>query len=117
MNNEKIVDLINDAEEVLARSKAMFLENKSIYGQLSLAKTLINEAELLLKENTGAITESAHFANTKLGEVPLQADSSETGSVRQNEQTNEVNDIPEDCQSKLDGICNLPINSCKQCSH
>jgi hypothetical protein len=60
----------------------------------------IYEAELLLCKDTGAITETAHFANTMLGEVPPEvecstinaaaAGSSETLAVRQNEQTKEV---------------------------
>jgi hypothetical protein len=60
----------------------------------------IQKARLLLKTDTGASTESAHFANTMLGECAANDQSSNneqlagalgaTRSVRQNEQTREV---------------------------
>jgi len=72
----------------------------TIYTQLNqILFHIVNDLENLQK-HTGAITESAHFANTMLGEVPQvghsnnsersQADSSETSVVGQNEQTKEV---------------------------
>jgi hypothetical protein len=69
-------------------------------GKIHRLRQCITEAELLLCSDTGAITETAHFANTMLGEVPPEverpniddaaAGSSETLAVRQNEQTKEV---------------------------
>ncbi len=70
-------------------------------GKKSECDFVIQKLKLLLSDkHTGAITEPAHFANTKLGECAasektsvnstLAAGSSETGSVGQNEQTKKV---------------------------
>jgi len=91
---------------------------------------LNSEAELLLlNHEPEASTETLPFS--KHGDRRSAATSVETitvkevggegsvqpGADRQNEQAKEVNDLPEDCQSKNDGICKLPLNSCKQCNH
>ena len=99
---QKLIVLMNQRVRTLKSTIAIkqkhdyFKDADLLYARKYELEHLIIEAEKLLKENTGAITESAHFANTMLGEVPLQADSSETGSVRQNEQTVKRNicDIP-----------------------
>lgn len=111
-NIQNLIDLLEAKKENAKELKKLHIQRRNFRGynindgKVDAFSFCIKELNLLLKENTGAITESAHFANTMLGEVPLQADSSETGSVRQNEQTGK----PCNCmQSSLQRYCD---NTC-----
>lgn len=70
------------------------------YGKVTAFDDTLQMVELLLKHDTRASTESAHFANTMLGECAANDQNSNneqlagalgaTRRVRQNEQTKEV---------------------------
>lgn len=100
----KIQELINETDDDVSKAYELYDQYKKErkpenamfnLGRAKALETLIRKLTLLLSDkHTGAITESAHFANTMLSEVCRkketsdkgisQADSSETWLVEQN---------------------------------
>lgn len=105
MIKDKMFGILDTAEKILQNQKYAIKNDpdypmKCDIKNISLAKSLLGEAELLLLKDESKQPQPPDFANTTLGEVPpvVSAENQESSKavegatpvVRQNEQTKEV---------------------------
>lgn len=123
MNKDLLIKQISNAETALQYLKVnIFLDVDlnitDCTRHVLNAMRALDKVQLLLKDNTGAITETPHCANTMLSEVSPEVDTSinsdrrgvlgETPAVKQNEQTKEVCPY---CKAEIESW----FKSCPEC--